>query len=60
MQTLPDGESIEALINFKRKVEQERLEEKGQYSEALNKRELQFKEHIEKKDALIESLQKMN
>jgi hypothetical protein len=57
LQTLPDGESIEALIDFKRKIEQERLEEKGQYSEALNKRELQFKEHIEKKDALIESLQ---
>ena len=57
LQTLPDGESIEALIDFKRKIEQERLEEKGQYSEALNKREQQFKEHIEKKDALIESLQ---
>ena len=55
--TLPEGESIDSLLKFKQQIEQERLEEKGQYSEALNKREQQFKEHIEKKDAQIESLQ---
>ena len=37
--SLPEGTDVQALIEFKRKVEQERLEEKGQYSEALNKRE---------------------
>ena len=56
LQTLPEGESIEALIDFKRKVEQENLEKEGKYSEALNKREAQFREAIEKKDAEIESL----
>ena len=54
--TLPEGTDVQALIEFKQKVEQERLEEKGQYSEALNKRELQFKEAIEKKDNEINSL----
>lgn len=56
LQTLPEGESIEALIDFKRKVEQENLEKEGKYSEALNKREAQFREAIEKKDIEIESL----
>jgi predicted RNase H-like nuclease (RuvC/YqgF family) len=54
--TLPEGTDVQALIEFKQKVEQERLEEKGQYSEALNKREEQFKEAIEKKDNEINSL----
>ena len=54
--TLPEGTDVQALIEFKQKVEQERLEEKGQYSEALNKREEQFKEAIEKKDIEINSL----
>ena len=54
--TLPEGTDVQALIEFKQRVEQERLEEKGQYSEALNKREEQFKEAIEKKDNEINSL----
>ena len=54
--TLPEGTDFQALIEIKQKDEQERLEEKGQYSEALNKRELQFKEAIEKKDNEINSL----
>ena len=54
--TLPEGTDVQALIEFKQKVEQERLEEKGQYSEALNKREEQFKEAIEKKDNEINAL----
>ena len=54
--TLPEGTDVQALIEFKQKVEQERLEEKGQYTEALNKREEQFKEAIEKKDNEINSL----
>ena len=56
LSTLPEGENIQDLIEFKRKIEQERLEEKGQYSEALNKREEQFREAIQKKDAEVESL----
>ena len=56
LSTLPEGTDVQALIEFKQKVEQERLEEKGQYSEALNKREIQFKEAIEKKDEEILSL----
>mgnify|MGYP003110357948 CR=1 FL=1 len=54
--TLPEGTDVQALIEFKQKVEQERLEEKGNYSEALNKREIQFKEVLEKKDNEIETL----
>ena len=54
--SLPEGTDVQALIEFKRKVEQERLEEKGQYSEALNKREEQFREAIEKKDIEINNL----
>ena len=56
LQTLPEGESIQALIDFKRKVEQENLEKEGKYTEALNKRETQFREVLEKKDDEIESL----
>ena len=56
LSSLPEGTDVQALIEFKQKVEQERLEEKGNYSEALNKRESQFKEVIEKKDNEIESL----
>ena len=56
LSSLPEGTDVQALIEFKQKVEQERLEEKGNYSEALNKREAQFKEVIEKKDSEIESL----
>ena len=56
LSTLPEGTDVQALIEFKQKVEQERLEEKGQYTEALNKREIQFKEAIEKKDEEILSL----
>ena len=44
------------LAAEKARTEQERLEEKGNYSEALNKREMQFKEVIEKKDNEIETL----
>ena len=32
--TLPEGESIDSLLKFKQQIEQERLEEKGQYTEA--------------------------
>ena len=56
LSSLPEGTDVQALIEFKQKVEQERLEEKGNYSEALNKREMQFKEVIEKKDNEIETL----
>ena len=56
--SLPEGTDVQALIEFKRKVEQERLEEKGQYSEALNKREEQFREAIEKKDIEINNFKK--
>jgi len=56
LATLPKGTDVQALIEFKQKIEQERLEEKGQYSEALNKREQQFKEAIENKDNEINQL----
>ena len=54
--TLPEGTDVQSLIEFKQKVEQERLEEKGNYSEALNKREMQFQEVLEKKDNEIQTL----
>ena len=52
--TLPEGTDVQALIEFKQKVEQERLEEKGQYSENLNSKKLNLFDHkvefIEKKN----------
>ena len=42
LQTLPDGVDVQALIDFKNKAEQQKLEEQGNYKEAIQKSEEQF------------------
>lgn len=41
---LPDGVNVQELLEFKRRVEQAELEQKGQYNEARQKLENQFRE----------------
>ena len=41
---LPDGLNIQELVEFKRKKEQEELESKGKYDEALKQYAQQFQE----------------
>ena len=42
---LPDGVDVQELLEFKRKKEQEELESKGKYDEALKQYAQQFQEH---------------
>ena len=44
LQTLPDGVDVQALIDYKNKAEQQKLEEQGNYKEAIQKSEEQFRE----------------
>ena len=37
LQTLPDGVDVQALIDYKNKAEQQKLEEQGNYKEAIQK-----------------------
>ena len=41
---LPDGVDVQELLDFKRKVEQQQLESKGKYDEALKTYEQQYRE----------------
>ena len=54
MQTLPEGVDVQALIDLK-KAEQQKLEEQGNYKEAIPKEE-QFRERSAAKDKEIEEL----
>ena len=56
LQTLPDGVDVLALIDFKNKAEQQKLEEQGNYKEAIQKSEEQFRERSAAKDKEIEEL----
>ena len=56
LQTLPDGVDVQALIEFKNKAEQQKLEEQGNYKEAIQKSEEQFRERSAAKDKEIEEL----
>ena len=56
LQTLPDGVDVQALIDFKNKAEQQKLEEQGNYKEAIQKSEEQFRERSAAKDKEIEEL----
>ena len=54
LQTLPDGVDVQALIDYKNKAEQQKLEEQGNYKEAIQKSEEQFRERSAAKDKEIE------
>ena len=56
LQTLPEGVDVQALIDFKNKAEQQKLEEQGNYKEAIRKSEEQFRERSAAKDKEIEEL----
>ena len=56
LQTLPEGVDVQALIDYKNKAEQQKLEEQGNYKEAIQKSEEQFRERSAAKDKEIEEL----
>ena len=56
LQTLPEGVDVQAFIDFKNKAEQQKLEEQGNYKEAIQKSEEQFRERSAAKDKEIEEL----
>ena len=41
---VPDGVDVQELLDFKRKVEQQQLESKGKYDEALKTYEQQYRD----------------
>ena len=43
-KAVPDGVDVQALLDFKRKAEQQELEAQGKYSEAREAMEQQFRE----------------
>ena len=53
IQSLPEGVDVQALIDFKNKAEQQKLEEQGNYKEAIQKSEEQFRERSAAKDKEI-------
>jgi hypothetical protein len=55
---LPDGTSIQELIDFKRKAEQAEAERKGKYDDALKVYEQQFREREAKYQEQIAALEK--
>ena len=56
LQTLPEGLDVQALIDFKNKAEQQKLEEQGNYKEAIQKSQEQFRARSAAKDKEIEEL----
>ena len=54
IQSLPEGTDVQALIDFKNKAEQAELERQGNYKEAIQKSEEQFRERSAQKDKKIE------
>ena len=56
-KTLPDGVDVQELIEFKRNVEQNKLESEGKYTEARQALEQQFREAAEAKDKRIAELE---
>ena len=56
LQSLPEGVDVQALIDFKNKAEQAELERQGNYKEAIQKSEEQFRERSAAKDKEIEEL----
>ena len=56
IQSLPEGTDVQALIDYKNKAEQQKLEEQGNYKEAIQKSEEQFRARSAAKDKEIEEL----
>ena len=54
---LPDGVNVEELLDFKRRAEQSELESKGNYQEARQALEQQFREATAQKDQRITELE---
>lgn len=56
-KAVPDGVDVQALLDFKRKAEQQELEAQGKYSEAREAMERQFREATAEKDKRIAELE---
>lgn len=56
-KAVPDGVDVQALLDFKRKAEQQELEAQGKYSEAREAMERQFREAAAEKDKRIAELE---
>ena len=56
-KTIPDGVDVQELLEFKRSVEQNKLESEGKYTEARQALEQQFREASEAKDKRIAELE---
>ncbi len=56
-KTVPDGVDVQELLEFKRNVEQNKLESEGKYTEARQALEQQFREASEAKDRRIAELE---
>jgi FtsZ-binding cell division protein ZapB len=54
---IPDGVDVQELLEFKRKVEQQQLESKGQYQDALKTYEQQFRDREASYQQQIDKLQ---
>ena len=54
---MPDGVNVEELLDFKRRAEQSELESKGNYQEARQALEQQFREATAQKDQRITELE---
>ena len=57
VKTVPDGVDVQELLEFKRNVEQNKLESEGKYIEARQALEQQFREAAEAKDKRIAELE---
>ena len=57
---LPDGTDVKALLEFKQRAEQAELEQKGNYSEARQKLEAQFRDREGQLQARITELESEN
>ena len=56
-KTVPDGVDVQELLDFKRSVEQNKLESEGKYTEARQALEQQFREASAEKDRRIAELE---
>jgi hypothetical protein len=56
-EKLPDGVDVDELLDFKRKAEQQQLEAQGNYAEARQALEQQFREAAAQKDQRISELE---
>ena len=56
-KTIPEGVDVQELLEFKRNVEQNKLESEGKYTEARQALEQQFREASEAKDRRIAELE---